>query len=91
MAMRLFRDLPQVFSPSSTPSGFLYFSVQRTFGLWLLMSLCYSLAQMALLPLCKAFCYCLLEKTEALILLSHSSERYFTRWKRQGAWRTAAF
>jgi len=65
VAVRLCRDLPQVFSSSSTPSGFLSFFVQDTFGLWLLISQWYSLVLMALLPLPKAFCCCVLEKMGA--------------------------
>lgn len=56
--------------PAPTSSGFLYFSVQIMFGLWLLMSQHYNLVLMALLPLCKPFCWCLLQKTEVLILVS---------------------
>lgn len=49
--------------PAPTPSGFLDFSVQNMFGLWLLITQHYSLASKALLLLCKAFCWCLLQKT----------------------------
>lgn len=36
--------------------------------------------------------FLLLEKPgRCSFLVSHSSEKHFTRWKRQGAWRTAAF
>lgn len=71
MSMCPFRDSSQVFSSSCMPLGFLYFSVQDTFGLWILMSKCYNLALMALRPLCKAFCRSLLEKPERHLFSFH--------------------
>lgn len=65
-----FRDLSHIFSPSSThPFRVSVLLCAEYFWVVALISQYYNLASMALLPLSKAFCWCLLQKTEVLILV----------------------